>query len=116
MESGKEVTFFDNNNELNFKESTLFLKNYFLKEMPEFNYESEYYHSTGHWGIFFENKPVKIFIGYDRSFIDYSLIIDEKEIYLPEFDRRISILEITSKKNFIFLISIIKKFLESVKD
>ena len=99
---------FDNDSDLNYSEAISFLKSYVSKELPDFKPEREYYDPHGYWGIFFVAKGNEIFLGSERSFLTYHLIIANKKIKLSEKDERVLKLEATSKKNFIFLLSIMK--------
>jgi hypothetical protein len=107
----EEMEFYDNNTELGYKECISILKKYFVRELPDFKPEREYYDPKGYWGIFFVSGPVEIFLGYERSFLNYDLKISGVSTNLLKNDTRINKLERTSERNFFFLIDVIKKYL-----
>ena len=88
------------------------MKNCIQHQLPSFKFVKSYYDPHGYWGAFFSDNYKTIFIGSERSFVDYSLEINGNKIALAEFDDRVMELKNTSTKNIIFLIDTIKKYLE----
>jgi len=110
MESNKMSDLFDNNHIMNFQEAVDLIKLYFLKELPYFVLKEEYIENFGYWGIKYVFDEVFVSITCDRGGIETYLIIDGKEYPLWQFDSRIKIIEVASKKNILFILNVIKIF------
>ena len=113
MGSYIEVNFFDNSNGLSYEEASEFIKNSVSERIPSFKADREYDDPHGYWGIFFTDGDITFLLGSERSFIDYSVEVKGEKISLSDFDGRLNVLERTTKKNFLFLIETIRRYLES---
>ncbi|HQW43539.1 MAG: hypothetical protein IPF69_11515 [Chitinophagaceae bacterium] len=103
----------DNNSDLNYEEAISFIKKTFIEKVANsYSYkQNQYSDPHGYWGITFSKENISIFLGSERSSIDYRLTINGNNIYLGSFDDRVLQLKNTSKKNFIFLIDLILRYL-----
>jgi hypothetical protein len=105
------VNFYDNNKGLSSQEALDLIKSYFLAQLPSFIYVREYDDPHGYWGVIFTNGKCTILIGSERGFIDYRIEVNEFKVVLSDFDNRVTFLEKTSKKNLLFLIETIGRYL-----
>jgi hypothetical protein len=111
MGDDRAVNFYDNNKALASQEAIDLIKNYFLAKLPSFIYVREYDDPHGYWGVIFTNEKCTVLIGSERGFIDYCIEINELKVVLADFDSRVAFLKQTSKKNLLFLIDTIGRYL-----
>lgn len=103
----------DNDSELHYSEAVQIIKEAFEKKSTYHYYfkQYQYYDPHGYWGITFSYKNIKIFLGSERSFIDYRLTIDDADIYLGNLDKRVLRMKRTSQKNFLILLDIMIEYI-----
>ena len=114
MTGNNSPAFYDNSNGLPSKQAINLMKYYFLTKLPAFKFIREYYDPHGYWGAYFSNGEMTIFLGEERSFLDYSVEANGTKFALSQFDERVTLLERTSKKNLHFLLDTIKQYLKSM--
>ena len=112
--SKKELESIDNSTELDFQQGQAFLLESVQQKLPSFKFLKSYHDPRGYWGVFFVNNNVTLFLGSERTFIDYFLQIGNEKITLSEIDERVLKLKNTSRANFLFLIEIINTHLINI--
>lgn len=99
---------------MNFEDAINLVKSYFHHNLSFFKLIQEYNKPTGYWGIKYSYQDTVVFISCDRGGLEKVIIIDAKEFPLWQFDQQIVNTEIASKKNILFTLEVVKKFLNTV--
>lgn len=101
----EDEVFFDNNSSLDYEEAMSIIKIVFAERFFPFPYshnQHQYCDPHGYWGITISKENLSVFLGSERSFIDYKLTLNGNDICLGGFDDRVLKLKSTSKKKFSF--------------
>ena len=104
----------DNNSFLDSDVALTLIKELFEKRMPLYNLKKEFNNGTYRgYGVEYESRNVKIFIGGEQGGLDYSVEIDRSPYYLPDFDNQLKDVYAASENNIHFLFNVMEKFIET---
>jgi hypothetical protein len=90
MENDMVEILFENNYGMTSVKAINFIEDYFAKKLVEFKIENIYHVKSGYWELTYsDNIGKNIIIGSARGYLEYSLIINKKEIDLMQYDERL---------------------------
>ncbi|MGB4774873.1 MAG: hypothetical protein WBP45_06865 [Daejeonella sp.] len=91
------------------------IKNFFKKELPSFEL-IKIYNNGGFYGFGAEYKlnNIEVMLGGERGGLDYKILINSKQYSLVNFDERMSNIYSGSKRNYLFVFRVLKRFLSEI--
>ena len=113
MENTSMNNYFDRDPILHFHDASNLIKSYFERSMPYCKFVEEYHELSGQWGVKYCYQNICCLVASDRGCLDCQLIIDGKELLLIKVDRRILRIMISTEKNILLTLDVLKDFFES---
>ena len=111
MEGGVVEDFFENNYFIDSNEAIDLIEFFFKSELPNFKLKEKFDHGI-YFGITYVNNEVEIRLGGGRGHFEHSFKIDGKDFPLRQFDKRMDKIITASKKNILFTLNVLKRFLK----
>lgn len=103
---------FDNVNGLSSTEAIDLIENFFKDELPQFHLKEKLFNHSAYFTLSYSYDDIEIELSSGRLRFEHSFKIDSKEFPLRQFDRRMDNVVVTSRKNLLFTLKVIKRFLE----
>ncbi len=87
------------------------IKQYFNEKLPSFSIKEEHFY-TGYWVVKFINQEMGVFFDGDIGGVfSIYVIIGEKEYPLWQYDRSVNNAMKTNRKNILYQLEVLKRFL-----
>lgn len=110
MESGAVDEMFENRYGVSSDEAIALIATFFASEFPEFSQQKKVNHGA-YFSLSYYHGNTEINLGSGRLQFEHSVKMDGKEYPLREFDERMDNVIVTSKKNILFTLDVLKRFL-----
>ena len=112
MENRKIIEF-ENKFGLSSTEAISMIKKFIATELTELTLLDDYNNSTGHWGIKYMFKDLKVVIQSDFGDLNVFILYNSKEIALREIDEFMANIIITSKKNIEYMLLALRRLMKA---